>query len=586
MAFLIIRIKICPNRNSFFCLFLGDWPTLQAHTNIFYNVNFIIKSILFSYLYDVPARKGRRDAQSDTGYNKVITKFFVSNLPPKCSSVDLKDVFRRYRDFEASYIARKRDRWGKRFGFISFQNVTDVKRLEGEMGDVWMGLYKLFIGLASVDGEKVQGPKVDATDKRNTRKEDFHAKTYAGGEAQRVVNQVSENATLEGGIGRRSFLDTVLNRKHGGEKVDVINIVDNVEGFSSWQGYSLVGRVVDFKTLTGLKECNRFLEDTDVWKDFFGSLRRWNGDQKLEEERIAWLQVYGVPVHLAVDQVFDVIGSRHGQVVQPACMTEENCNFSYAYIGVLCKTHARIRDRSLEDSDAEVESLEKEDNVRFDDCRPEAENQHDVSGDSPTDLEIGEIHSDDIPSQNTNTASGEHIKKVAETSNLYNKELPNISGSTSVRKKYRRRSSIKKVGESNGPHERPKKRLREDSDPFGLDKFIGILSNSPVLSVGEEPESGSPVGYCTPDLNQQIGDGEPGGVGSNCSKGSVWNDVVTGVPAGSQEVDHVINEVAATVELGRTLGAENLDDFLPMLKRWSGMKGFKWVANERFIDEY
>ncbi|MFS7962167.1 hypothetical protein Hanom_Chr08g00723471 [Helianthus anomalus] len=315
-------------------------------------------------------------------------------------------------------------------------------------------------------------------------------------------------------------------------------------------------RVVDFKILTGLKvllcakgwgrvgikyvggftmmliftereECDRFLEDTDVWKDFFGSLRRWNGDQKLEEERIAWLHVYGVPIHLALDQVFDVIGSRHGQVVQPACITEENCNFSYAYIGVICKTHARIRDRVVlnwreyRGLDAEVESLEKEDNVRFDDCRPKAENQHDVSGDSPADLKIGEINGDDIPSQNMDTASGEHMKKVAATSNLYNKELPNISGSTYVRKKYRRRSGIKKVGESNGPHERPNKRPREDSDPFGLDKFIGILSNSPVLSVGEEPESGTPVGYCTPNLNQQIGDGEPGGVGSNCSKGSL-----------------------------------------------------------------
>ncbi|KAF5778685.1 hypothetical protein HanXRQr2_Chr12g0550391 [Helianthus annuus] len=265
---------------------------------------------------------------------------------------------------------------------------------------------------------------------------------------------------------------------------------------------------------------------------FFGSLRRWNRDQKLEDERIAWLQVHGVPIHLALDQVFDVIGSRHGKVVQPASMTEEDCNFSYAYIGVICKSHARIRDRvvlnwrgasfevwidedvgewvpeSIEDVDLEVDSMEKEDTVRDDDCRTEAENQHDVSGDCPVDevsanLEMGEIHGDDIPSQNTDTASVDHIKKLAGNSNLFNKDQSNISGSTSVRKKFRRRSSIKKIDESNRPHERPKIRPREDSDPFGLDKFIGILSNSPVLSVGEEPESRSPVGYCTLDLNQQ-----------------------------------------------------------------------------------
>ncbi|MFS7902824.1 hypothetical protein Hanom_Chr01g00015881 [Helianthus anomalus] len=42
--------------------------------------------------YVVPARKGRDDKNQDQRNKEVISKFFVSNLPPKASSEDLKHV--------------------------------------------------------------------------------------------------------------------------------------------------------------------------------------------------------------------------------------------------------------------------------------------------------------------------------------------------------------------------------------------------------------------------------------------------------------------------------------------------------------
>ena len=111
---------------------------------------------------DAPTRKGRREYHQEGGNNKVITKFFVSNIPPKCSSMDLKDAFGRFGKYEGSYIARKLDRWGKRFAFVLFRDVQDAKRMEANMVDVWVGSYKQFVAVARfVDGDSTDRSKAD-----------------------------------------------------------------------------------------------------------------------------------------------------------------------------------------------------------------------------------------------------------------------------------------------------------------------------------------------------------------------------------------------------------------------------------------
>ncbi|KAJ0726740.1 hypothetical protein HanPI659440_Chr12g0473801 [Helianthus annuus] len=174
---------------------------------------------------------------------------------------------------------------------------------------------------------------------------------------------------VDGGS-KRTFLDSLLNKN----KIDVIRIDDNVEGFVQWYDFAVTGKVVDFKSLTDPKTClkvigwtnvgikyvscftvlfifnsvedrDKFCLEKESWADVFVTIDRWDGKQKMVEERIAWLQVHGIPVQLALDQVFDLVGSHYGEVVKPACMSIEDCNFSYAYIGVLCKSRGRIVDR-------------------------------------------------------------------------------------------------------------------------------------------------------------------------------------------------------------------------------------------------
>ncbi|KAM0024120.1 putative RNA recognition motif domain, nucleotide-binding alpha-beta plait domain superfamily [Helianthus debilis subsp. tardiflorus] len=323
------------------------------------------------YWEEVHRRKGRKNDRQGEGNNKVISKFFVSNLPPKCSSQDLKVVLGGFGRYEGAYIARKLDKWGKRFAFVSFAEVYDSGRMVEAMSDVWIGSYKLFITVARfVDGMKVQQPAaIDHVRKEKAVNIQDHAnynvENHEGGGVNSSVRGLHDPATGNG----RCFLDSVLNRN----KVDVIRVDDVVERFSHYKGIALVGRVVDFNILCTLNVlihklgcysvdlkylggftmalvfkdsgmADKFLADDSNWSAWFETLVRWDGKVVKVEERLAWLKVYGVTAQLALDQVFDLIGCIYGKVIKSACLSNDDHNFSYALIGVMSKVRKRIVD--------------------------------------------------------------------------------------------------------------------------------------------------------------------------------------------------------------------------------------------------
>ncbi|KAI3801833.1 hypothetical protein L1987_29950 [Smallanthus sonchifolius] len=61
-------------------------------------------------------------------------------------------------------------------------------------------------------------------------------------------------------------------------------------------------------------QASSFLSGEDLW---FSSLERWSG-QVLPFERIAWMKIRGVPLHLAENAVFNTIAAGYGKVVQPS----------------------------------------------------------------------------------------------------------------------------------------------------------------------------------------------------------------------------------------------------------------------------
>ncbi|KAJ0737888.1 hypothetical protein HanOQP8_Chr06g0220511 [Helianthus annuus] len=151
-----------------------------------------------------------------------------------------------------------------------------------------------------------------------------------------------------------------------------IEISDETVAFKDLIGIALVGRCKDLKTLRNLdtilvegkivwvsltymgglsmllkfdneERCSKFLLDHHSWKDWFFSLDPWNC-QSLPFERLAWVRILGVPMHLADNDVLNNIAEHFGKIVHGSQMEAEDDNFSASWIGLLVGEGDRIHD--------------------------------------------------------------------------------------------------------------------------------------------------------------------------------------------------------------------------------------------------
>ncbi|KAJ0611272.1 hypothetical protein HanHA300_Chr01g0013321 [Helianthus annuus] len=152
--------------------------------------------------------------------------------------------------------------------------------------------------------------------------------------------------------------------------VGEIRIDAEVSALGSRYGRAILARVRDFATLVSLK---RILSDVGVvevslqyvggfnmllvfendclvgdflsrdkdWKVWFSHADVWTG-QVFAFERVAWVHVFGVPLHLFCDKVISAICSRFGSVVKFPQVTEDEGDLSSVCVGVLVGDGKRI----------------------------------------------------------------------------------------------------------------------------------------------------------------------------------------------------------------------------------------------------
>ncbi|MFS7909297.1 hypothetical protein Hanom_Chr01g00092951 [Helianthus anomalus] len=63
-------------------------------------------------------------------------------------------------------------------------------------------------------------------------------------------------------------------------------------------------------------------------------LETWKG-QSLAYERIAWIKIQGVPLHLVENAVFNSVGEKFGKVIKLSQLSKEDDDLSYDCLGIL-----------------------------------------------------------------------------------------------------------------------------------------------------------------------------------------------------------------------------------------------------------
>ncbi|KAM0062721.1 putative RNA-binding domain superfamily [Helianthus debilis subsp. tardiflorus] len=259
---------------------------------------------------------------------------------------------------------------GNRFGFVSFQSVRDWKELEKSLNGVNMGGFKLIVNIArfAVENSRVVRDQVKPKASGGQGGGSYQqgdvcfAANRDGRSFRDVVKPKPSGAGPSGGV---------LNGVPGSSEKSVV-VSDRVRAFGELHGKAVVGRTVDLDTLVffdrllrignvsyvrlqymgGLslmvsfgssEEAEAFLSKKDLWGPWFSSLDLWVG-QVLAVERIGWIRIQGILVHLFGLEVFRMIRELFGKTVYVPPDVEEETDLSGKSVGILAGNESRVKE--------------------------------------------------------------------------------------------------------------------------------------------------------------------------------------------------------------------------------------------------
>ncbi|KAJ0561082.1 hypothetical protein HanHA300_Chr06g0218811 [Helianthus annuus] len=160
-----------------------------------------------------------------------------------------------------------------------------------------------------------------------------------------------------------------------GDKVEAeftVVVAESSSAFLDLYGKAVVGRTVDLETLVDFDRllniagttfsriqylgglsilisfpdealAEKFLKARDLWGPWFSHLDAWRG-QSLLFERVAWLRLHGIPMHLVDPFVLRSIGDSFGKVLHVPKDIEDKKDLSVFRVGVLAGESKRIKE--------------------------------------------------------------------------------------------------------------------------------------------------------------------------------------------------------------------------------------------------
>ncbi|KAI3684626.1 hypothetical protein L6452_33850 [Arctium lappa] len=101
-------------------------------------------------------RRGSRRKENKDNLKRLATTFFFTNFPKDWKEKELWRMFSNYGVAVDVYLARKLNKDRKRYGFVRYIRVQNVKELEKDLNKIWNGGYKLFVSVEKFKRKKVE----------------------------------------------------------------------------------------------------------------------------------------------------------------------------------------------------------------------------------------------------------------------------------------------------------------------------------------------------------------------------------------------------------------------------------------------
>ncbi|PWA94746.1 hypothetical protein CTI12_AA055830 [Artemisia annua] len=274
---------------------------------------------------------------------KISTSIFVTNFPENARAKDLWNACKQYGYVVDAFIPVKRNKAGKRFGFVRFIKFFDVERLVSNLCTVWMGNHHLQANVARFHrsagsskgihfnrgGESSVKSPVD--NNNNGKRVDTNSYAYVvkGNTSEKDHSDSNPVLVLD---------DTCINKQEYSlglaGKVKEFSVLSNLKVVLGSEGF----KDIELRYLGGLWVMIGFNSEDTKAKflscvgavSWFSQINQASTDFVLDE-RIMWVDIEGVPLKIWSDNTFKKIAAKWGSMIYM-----ENADTGFLHSKRLC----------------------------------------------------------------------------------------------------------------------------------------------------------------------------------------------------------------------------------------------------------
>lgn len=304
-----------------------------------------------------------------------ITHYFFSNFPENFSEKHLWTIFQRYENVWEVFIAPKRDKKGKRFGFVRFTDVKNPVKLERELDTILIGNMKMHVNFPRFEKKKpretgsFRQPVRDGTKKPGTAVPGIKPKNHTQKLANIAVKSYARAVSSEPGILHmdmkfdaskdqprppiENWNGPIVHDGFDWLKRSMVGVIKNMDLIPSLQNAAMIEGLKyiqirylgdDFVLLTGPEDLDleEALKGTDEGPDaVFDVLYPWS-PLDAPDYRVTWLRCTGLPVHMWDKECFAEMVKPVGDLISIDAQTSSFSRLEFAKILVRTNCPYRI----------------------------------------------------------------------------------------------------------------------------------------------------------------------------------------------------------------------------------------------------
>lgn len=279
--------------------------------------------------------------------NRNSVSFFFTEFPDDFHAKEMWDVFKKFGDVDEVVIPPKRDKRGKRFGFVRFFGVRDPSFFAIKLDNIIIGSKKMFVNLPRFQREGMGGAsqKYTGAGHAPTNAPRSHVKQSWRNDEKSYACAVKKGVRDGGGRGvpynkglkscNYAHLKFHVNEERIkkcssafiGKVAKVGTSYEIQEEFYRHGLFSIkaipMGSNLVLLEAENVDDVPALVNDEKEWLlEWFDEIRAWS-PKEIDSERIAWIRCYGVPYHAWTEEFFSFLVSAFGEFI---CLDDNTKN--------------------------------------------------------------------------------------------------------------------------------------------------------------------------------------------------------------------------------------------------------------------